>query len=653
MVATFNVPPRDVAFWAGLSTAIFSLAQCLTGIFWGRLSDRVGRKYVVLWGLGNTAVMALLFGSSTGFGRNKVGLGVAMAARAMAGAGNGSVGILRTMVAEMCPWKELQPRAFSVMPLVWNVGSVIGPILGKYIKEVDLEHGLIDSFINVGGTLSNPLNIDPLEPPGKSFLEIFPYALPNIVSACLFFVGIVIGFLFLEETLESKKGNLDIGLVLGKNLTRASSSTFSNCFTFSASSSKWKRKTFAEDNENQPLLIKASDNELNNDARPGVKPSSISPPSLSSVLTPQSLLNLSSYTLLSIYSIGYDALLPIFLHHPRYGQSILPSQPPFLFNKGLGLPTRRIGILFTAYGAFGMIIQFLLFPPLARRFGVLKCLQVSNAVLPIVFATTPFVTLLSTDSSRQIGIIVIMLAKCLASTFMFPCTTILLTNSASSLRVLGTLNGVATSVAAAGRAAGPAVGGVMFSLGVRTNCVGIPFWIFAVVAALGLVPAWWLVDGEGFGSDSDEDEQEDNDENEDSESRERLGIENSNHSSTIARTLDVPTSSSTFGNETLEQEMSYGSPGQLGSKLYRVSTNTSCGASVAVTEQSEEEEDEGDMQHHTSKKNQKGRSRSMSRLARTRIRRRSSVPLGGGVGFRRLSSSLGESLGYEAGEQYR
>ena len=53
---------------------------------------------------------------------------MAIAMRALAGAGNGNVGIIRTMVAEMVPWKELQPRAFSVMPLVWGVGSVFGPV---------------------------------------------------------------------------------------------------------------------------------------------------------------------------------------------------------------------------------------------------------------------------------------------------------------------------------------------------------------------------------------------------------------------------------------------------------------------------------------------------------------------------------------------
>lgn len=41
--------------------------------------------------------------------------------------------------------------------------------------------------------------------------------------------------------------------------------------------------------------------------------------------------------------------------------------------------------------------------------------------------------------------------------FAFPCSTILLTNSSPTLRLLGTLNGIAVTLSAMGRAVGPAV----------------------------------------------------------------------------------------------------------------------------------------------------------------------------------------------------
>ena len=67
-------------------------------------------------GLLCTMTASLLFG----FSRSLV---MAIMARSLAGASSGTVGILRTTVAEMVPQKILQPRAFSVMPLVWTLGN--------------------------------------------------------------------------------------------------------------------------------------------------------------------------------------------------------------------------------------------------------------------------------------------------------------------------------------------------------------------------------------------------------------------------------------------------------------------------------------------------------------------------------------------------
>jgi MFS family permease len=107
MIESFNVPEAEVAFWAGMTSAIYSLSQCLTAIAWGRASDRFGRKYVILTGLLNTMVTSLLWGFSTS-------LPMALTARALSGAGNGNVGIIRTMVAEMCPWREYVFLIFNI-----------------------------------------------------------------------------------------------------------------------------------------------------------------------------------------------------------------------------------------------------------------------------------------------------------------------------------------------------------------------------------------------------------------------------------------------------------------------------------------------------------------------------------------------------------
>lgn len=171
MMESFGVPENDIARWAGLTSAIFSISQAFTGIPWGAASDRFGRKPIILIGLFNTMVTMLIWGFSTS-------LPMAITARALQGLGNGNVGILRTTVAELCPWKELQPRAFSIMPLVYTIGAIFGPTLG--------------------GALSNPLQVDPRKPRGTKFLERYPYSLPNLVASTLFFIGIITGWLFLK-----------------------------------------------------------------------------------------------------------------------------------------------------------------------------------------------------------------------------------------------------------------------------------------------------------------------------------------------------------------------------------------------------------------------------------------------------------------------
>lgn len=191
---SFGVPENDIARWAGLVSAIFSISQAVTGIPWGTASDRFGRKPIILIGLFNTMVTMLMFGFSTS-------LPMAITARALQGLGNGNVGILRTTVAEMCPWRELQPRAFSIMPLVYTIGAIFGPTLG--------------------GALSNPMRVDPRKPRAGSFFERFPYSPPNLVAASLFFIGIITGWLFL------KARQLDILIIydadLGRNLSKGKS----------------------------------------------------------------------------------------------------------------------------------------------------------------------------------------------------------------------------------------------------------------------------------------------------------------------------------------------------------------------------------------------------------------------------------------------
>ncbi len=84
MIEDFHVTDdaSRISFYAGMVTSAFTFAEFSTGLLWGRLSDKIGRKPVLLTGLAGTALSVLVFG----FAPN---LTVALLARAIGGLLNG------------------------------------------------------------------------------------------------------------------------------------------------------------------------------------------------------------------------------------------------------------------------------------------------------------------------------------------------------------------------------------------------------------------------------------------------------------------------------------------------------------------------------------------------------------------------------------
>ncbi|PWY73963.1 MFS general substrate transporter [Aspergillus eucalypticola CBS 122712] len=402
MIDHVGVPRSEVAKWVGITSAVTSFSQALMAVTWGTLSDTLGRKPIILVGLTCTMVFSLLFGFSSS-------LSMLVVSRALLGLMNGNVGIIRTMVAEMVPQKELQPRAFSIMPLVWTIGSIFGPAFG--------------------GALAKPAEKHPGLFGGSEFLRNWPFALPNIAAAAFFVVGIATGWLFLHETLAAKKHQRDYGLVVGEALTNSCTS----------SRNKKKSESHASDAERQSLLPSTT-------IHPATAAAKKAKPTWAEIFTPQSRLVLLAYALMSMHAMAFDSVLPVFLHSPVQQYDGNPDMKlPFKFTGGFGIDSQTIGIYYTLIGILGMFIQFLIFPWAAHRFGVLNCLKAVVSMFPIIYMLTPFTVLLPVPWLRNVAIFLLMFGKLAASIFGFPCTTILLTNSASSMSVLGTLNGVGTS----------------------------------------------------------------------------------------------------------------------------------------------------------------------------------------------------------------
>ncbi|KAI1926066.1 hypothetical protein LOZ12_000507 [Ophidiomyces ophidiicola] len=465
MVSSFHVTDDDrkIALYAGAVTSAFTFAEFCAGVFWGRMSDAFGRKPVLIMGLFGTALSMLLFG----FASN---LPMALLARALGGLLNGNIGVLQTTVAELVTKKEHQPRAYSIMPFVWCLGSIVGPALG--------------------GALAQPCDNYPSLFARNTIFDRYPFLLPNLVCIAVLIVGITIGILFLEETHAEKRQKRDRGLELGVWLLRRLDDTgvgAENMFGQPAQDSVpflyEEPPVGYSSTENSPRLAS-----MKAPAIPPIDCCHKQHKSFVRIFTPRVIYIILGYGILAYHSVSFDQLMPIFLSTPI---SNTPVHLPFKFQGGMALSTKIIGLMMAVQGVYSMIAQLWLFPCIVRIFGTLRTYRLVMCVWPPLYLAVPYLVLL--PSAVQIPFAYIALVcKITLHVIAFPSSAMLLANAAPSKNVLGSINGVGASVASLSRSLGPTFTGFLHSRGLESGYSILSWWACALICAIGAVESFWI-----------------------------------------------------------------------------------------------------------------------------------------------------------------
>jgi hypothetical protein len=122
-----SLPESTISYQAGIIGAAFPATQFMTAMLWGRFSDAEygGRKRTIYLGLLGTMLSIIGFGFSRSFA-------MAVSFRCLGGILNGNVGVMRTMISEIIKEKKYQSRAFLILPMIFNVGVLVGPVLGEH-----------------------------------------------------------------------------------------------------------------------------------------------------------------------------------------------------------------------------------------------------------------------------------------------------------------------------------------------------------------------------------------------------------------------------------------------------------------------------------------------------------------------------------------
>ncbi|CZR62447.1 related to E.coli tetracycline resistance protein TCR1 [Phialocephala subalpina] len=451
LVKKFHVGDEsDASFYAGLLISAFALAESLTGMFWGGLSDRVGRKPVLLMGCAGTMLSMIM----VGFASN---IWVALAGRAIGGVLNGNIGVIQTMVAELVTKPEHEPRAYSIMPFVWSLGTILGPA--------------------IGGTFADPSTSFPNTFSRDGLFGRFPYLLPNLLCSSLLLVSILAGYFLLEETHPDMQPRVllpddtyvsdETPLVATADAikTPAVDLRADTYGTFEGSDdSKWRHAT---EKSRTPKIF-----------------------------TKRIVALIIALGIFTYHSMTYDHLLPIFLEDAR-GEPNISSLTqaaignPFFSPGGLGLSVQKVGVIMSINGVIALFVQAVVFPIAAETFGIHRLFILVSVLHPIAYIIMPYLAHLP-PSLVVYGIYTCLTIRNLLSILAYPVLLILIKEATPSPCVLGKINGLAASAGAACRTVAPPVAGYLYTVGSRMDFTGLAWYGSAFVASIGAMQAFTI-----------------------------------------------------------------------------------------------------------------------------------------------------------------
>ena len=262
----------------GLLMASFSAMQFLFAPMWGSLSDRIGRRPVLLVGLLGSTVAYAMFGVATSLGRESTLLGIGalnwlFITRIAAGIAGATISTAQAVIADSTGAKG-RGKGMALIGAAFGIGFTFGPLIGAGCTSGNVSLSLSDAqfaAVQAWGESDAPISLDQLvaelkehgelkqadeesaaqllqDPlPRSEVKEVLlspPSAMPGYVAAALSGLAFILALLRLPESRETAEdsvarrhgGVFQLGAVLrhltGGRFTAVLLSIFITTFAF-------------------------------------------------------------------------------------------------------------------------------------------------------------------------------------------------------------------------------------------------------------------------------------------------------------------------------------------------------------------------------------------------------------------------------------
>lgn len=130
VVGSFTSSPTEQAWWYGVVTITFGVANFFASPVLGALSDAHGRRPVLLLGFSGLALSFIVTGLATA-------LWMLVAVRVFSGAMQANIAVANAYVADISTPEE-RARRFGMLGAMFGIGFILGPMLGGLLGSIDI-----------------------------------------------------------------------------------------------------------------------------------------------------------------------------------------------------------------------------------------------------------------------------------------------------------------------------------------------------------------------------------------------------------------------------------------------------------------------------------------------------------------------------------